>query len=77
MCWCSFNVLVNPQRKLFVSSQDDSQIFRSYNGLWPMVSKGQYFSLTIYTNSYWDRKLDDRKITRGGVSFLGITEQFS
>lgn len=36
-----------------------------------MVSNSHYFSLTIYTNSYWDRKLDDRKITRGGVVFLG------
>jgi hypothetical protein len=38
-------------------------------GLW--YPKNQNFQLSVYSNAYWANCIDERKITSGGVFFLG------
>jgi hypothetical protein len=37
--------------------------------LW--YSRGEYFTLTSYTDGYWVGNVDDKKSTSGGAFFLG------
>ena len=38
-------------------------------GLW--YPKGQYFTLKVFTDAYWEGSADDQKITSGATLFLG------
>jgi hypothetical protein len=38
-------------------------------GLW--YSRGEYFTLTTYTDADWEDNVDDKKSTSGGAFFLG------